>query len=108
MPWTILLAYAYGILTMGLGIFAFLHKGSVPSLIAGGILGILAIAGAYLAKGAHPRIAFGLVALSAIASLGKSVPALVNGKPFYPDGVIAVLGVLGLVAGVAGFLGAGK
>jgi len=107
MPWTILLAYVYGVLTIALGVVGFVHKGSTPSLIAGSALGILAIAGAYFAKH-HPKIAFGLVGLAALGSLGKSVPALMNGKPLWPDGAIAAVGVLGLAAAIGGFLGAGR
>lgn len=107
MPWTVLLAYAYGVLMIVLGVEAFVRKGSVPSIIAGSILGILAIAGGYLAKH-HPKVGWALVALSAVASLGKAVPPLVSGKPFYPDGAIAILGVLGLIAAIGGFMGAGR
>ena len=107
MPWTVLLAYIYGVLMIILGVEAFVRKGSVASIAAGSALGLLAIAGGYLAKH-HPKVGWALVVLSALAALGKSVPALVNGKPFYPDGVIAILGVLGLVAGVCGYMGLGK
>ena len=107
MPWTIGLAYLYGIATILLGIVGYVHAGSKASIISGGISGLIAIAGAVLAK-QHPRVGFALVGLIALATLGRFGMTFVKTKHLYPDGVIVLLAVVGLVAAIGGFTGSGR
>ena len=108
MPWTVLLVFAYGAVTILLGVAGFVNKHSVASLISAGIFGALVILGGFLAK-QHPRVGYGIVLLVALAILGRfGMNFIKKGGDFYPDGVILLTSVVGLVAAIAGLAGQGK
>jgi uncharacterized membrane protein (UPF0136 family) len=107
MPWTIALSFAYGILTIALGVVAFVHAGSKMSLIFGGLSGLLVLVGAVLAR-QHPRVGFGIVLFVAVATLGRFGMNFASKKDLYPDGVIVALSLMGLAAAIGGFMGSGK
>jgi uncharacterized membrane protein (UPF0136 family) len=109
MPWTIVLVFAYGLVTILLGVAGFVNKHSVASLISAGIFGGLVIVGGVLAMKQHPRIGYGLTLLVALAILGRfGMSFMKKGGDFYPDGVIIATSVVGLVAAIAGLAGKGS
>jgi uncharacterized membrane protein (UPF0136 family) len=60
----------YAILTIGLGAYGYFEKGSMPSLIAGGVAGLLLLGSLALAK-THPRIGRIAAAVIALLMLGQ-------------------------------------
>lgn len=82
----------YGIVTLGGGVHGFVSKGSLPSLIAGSVLGLLLLAGA---RGMVRNEWWGwwLSLLSVLALLGRFVPAFTTSGSAYPHGLMATLGI---------------
>lgn len=83
---------AYGAITLLGGLDGYLSKGSVPSLVAGTLLGVLLLAGA---RGLHRNEDWGwwLSALGVVLLVGRFAPAFTKTGQVYPHGLMAALGV---------------
>ena len=86
----------FGLLTLAGGIMGYVKANSLASLVAGGLSGILLIAGALMmASNARP-ILMGLGLISLVLAI-RFVPAFINTMKPMPAGMMAVLSVVGLV-----------
>ena len=95
--------YLFGVLTLAGAVQGFL-AGSKASLIAGGLLGTLVLAGAYLSA-AQPGLGYTLVAVGSFGMAGKFVPAFFKkGRAIWPAGVLGLLGLASLVLAVMGLV----
>lgn len=100
----------FGVVSIVLGVLGYVRAKSVASLYAGGLSGILMAASAVMAlrraEKSPDLFNFGylLCLLLSVALLGRFLPAFLKSKKFYPAGIMAVLGVLGVVAGVLALL----
>lgn len=85
----------FGILTLAGGIMGYAKANSMASLIAGGLSGLLLIAGSFmLTPGGRPvLIGLGVVSLALAA---RFVPAFINTMKFMPAGIMAILSVIGV------------
>lgn len=63
----------YGLLNIAFGLLGWINKGSVMSLLAGGIAGILAIVGAIIAK-RNPVLGYAIVIVVSIAMIARFLP----------------------------------
>lgn len=97
---TKLFYFAFGLLTLGGGIQAFLAVGSKPSLIAGGISGILLLLAGWLVQTGRtqPGLILGLVICLGLA--GRFLPLFFKGGGWWPAGVEGWLGAVGLILSV--------
>jgi uncharacterized membrane protein (UPF0136 family) len=87
----------FGLLTLAGGIMGYVKANSLPSLIAGGVAGILLMVGAWLITwGARP-ILMGLGLIS-LALAVRFVPIFLDKKAFMPGGLMAILSVIGVIA----------
>lgn len=80
----------FGLLTIIGGVIGYTSKGSVASIVAGGISGLLLLIAAYLIPG---NTVAGL-AIGGVVSLllaGRFLPAFLNTGGFMPAGMMAVL-----------------
>lgn len=99
----------FGTVSLILGILGYVRAKSIPSLIAGGISGIGLCASGVIAlrkaggDGVNPGYIMGLVL--SVLLLGRFLPVFLKGKKFYPAGIMAVLSLLGIAAGIAGLIG---
>lgn len=93
--------YVFGLITLGGGVQAFLAIGSKPSLIAGGISGLLLLlAGALVQTGkVIPGLVLGLVITLGLA--GRFLPKFLKGGGWWPAGVEGWLGAIGLLLTIA-------
>ncbi|HEX8679689.1 MAG TPA: TMEM14 family protein, partial [Chthoniobacterales bacterium] len=83
----------FGLLTIAGGVIGFASKGSVASIVAGSISGILLLVAAFLLPG---NVVAGL-AMAGIVSLllaGRFVPAFMKTGGFMPAGMMSVLSVI--------------
>jgi uncharacterized membrane protein (UPF0136 family) len=101
----------FGAISLILGILGFLRAKSRASLIAGGLSGI-ALMGAAFVIAKHYKFEpehlnrgylMGLV-LSALL-LGRFLPGFIKSKKVYPAGIMALLSLGGIVAGILGLTG---
>ena len=86
----------FGLLTLAGGIMGYVKANSMASLVAGGISGILLIAGALLMATNVRLMLMGLGLVSLLLAI-RFVPAFINTMKPMPAGMMAVLSVVGLV-----------
>lgn len=93
----------FGLLTIVGGVMGYARAGSMASIIAGSISGILLLLAAFLLPGnAAAGLAIGLVVSIALA--GKFVPALLNTGQVMPAGLMSVLSVIGVIVAIVAWL----
>lgn len=93
----------FGVLTIVGGIIGYVSKGSVPSIIAGSISGLLLIGGALLLPN---QVAAGL-ALDLIVSLllaGQFVPKFIQTGKAMPAGMMSILSVIGILTALVAWI----
>jgi len=103
MPWTVIVLFVYGVFTIAMGLAGFIHGHSLPSLISGGIAGVLVLVAASLAKG-QPKVGFGLALVVALLMIGRFMGPLMSKHQLYPAGIIVGASVVGIIAAIAGLL----
>lgn len=96
--------FVYGVFTIAMGLAGFIHGHSLPSLISGGLVGVLVLVGANLAK-TNPKVGFGMAVVLALLMLGRFMGPLMSKHQVYPAGIIVTASVVGMIAAVAGLLG---
>ena len=88
--------FVFGALTIAGGVMGYVKASSMPSLIAGGISGILLlIAGALIPSKPQAGLILGLVISIALA--GRFVPAFLKTHNFMPAGMMSILSVIGIL-----------
>lgn len=109
MPFISIYFLVFGALTIAGGVMGYVKAGSVASLVAGSISGILLLGGGFLVSSQPPSqgvlAGLGLVCLA----LGyRFVTAFLKGGGFMPAGLMASLSVVGLVLIVLAFVQSSK
>ncbi|HEY2102952.1 MAG TPA: TMEM14 family protein [Chthoniobacterales bacterium] len=94
----------FGILTIAGGIIGYVSKGSVPSIVAGTIAGILLLVAAFLLP-AHFTVGLIIALLVSLLLAGQFVPKLIRTGQMMPAGMMSILSLLGIVAVIAAWLG---
>ena len=93
----------FGVLTIVGGIIGYASKGSVPSIIAGSISGVLLLAAGFLLPEHHtPGLVLALVVSILLAA--QFVPKFFATWKMMPAGLMSILSVLGVVAAVVSWL----
>ena len=89
----------FGLLTLVGGVMGYVKAGSLPSLIAGSVAGLLLILGDLLAFGNYRKVGATLLLLVSLLLLGRFAPSLLKGK-LNPAAYIVPLSVVGTVLSV--------
>ena len=89
----------FGILTIAGGIIGYVRAGSMPSIIAGSISGILLIVAAFLLP---DHLVAGLVVCLVVSLLlaGQFIPKLIRTGKAMPAGMMSVLSVIGIIMAI--------
>jgi uncharacterized membrane protein (UPF0136 family) len=91
MSFPVLLLYIYGVLLILGGLMGYIKAKSVPSLVAGGVCGVIALLlGYYYTWHFAPHAAF-LLALLLIVMMGRRY---LNSRKIMPAGLIVVLSII--------------
>ena len=93
----------FGLLTIVGGVIGYASKGSMASIVAGSISGILLLVGAFLL----PDKAVAGLAIAGVVSVllaGRFIPAFMKTGDFMPSGMMAVLSAIGIVMAILGFV----
>src|SRR6187402_3595170 len=94
----------FGLITFVLAAIAGIKAKSRASLFAGGISGILLVVSTIMAwkrdKDIGTNWGYVLALVVSVALLGRFLPAFLKTKKLYPAGIMAVLSILGVVAGI--------
>jgi uncharacterized membrane protein (UPF0136 family) len=89
----------FGILTIVGGIIGYASKGSMASIVAGSVSGILILLAAFLL----PDKATAGLLLGGVVSLllaGRFLPVFIRTGDFMPAGMMSILSVIGLVMAI--------
>ena len=101
----------FGVVSIILGILGFVRAKSRASLIAGGLSGIalmgaaFVIAKHYKFEPEHLNRGYIMGLVLSVLLLGRFLPAFLKTKKFYPAGIMAILSLGGIIAGIFGLLG---
>ena len=89
----------FGLLTIVGGVIGYTTKGSVPSIIAGSVAGILLLIAAFLI----PQSLVAGIALAGIVSLllaGQFVPKFIKTGQMMPAALMSLLSVIGVIVAI--------
>ena len=90
----------FGILTIVGGIIGYATKGSMASIIAGGISGALLLVAAFLLPG-NVTAGLAIALIVSVLLAGRFLPAFINTGSMMPAGMMAFLSVIGIVFSIA-------
>src|ERR1044072_7214821 len=88
---------AFGVLTIAGGIVGYAKAGSVASIVAGSITGILLLVAAFLLP-QHRTIGLATAFIISLLLAAQFVPKFIRTGRVMPAGMMAILSVIGLVA----------
>lgn len=96
--------FVFGALTIAGGVMGYVKAGSMASLFAGGISGLLLLVAGWLILSAkvQPGLILGLILCIALA--GRFLPAFIKTQKFMPAGMVGILGVIGIVLTILAFV----
>lgn len=103
MPWLNTVLVLFSLLNIGLGIYGFVAKNTLVSLIAGVVIGLLMLGTVALAK-THPRWGrIGSLVLT-IAVLGQFAPKFIKTQDWLPAGILTIAGAIVFICLGAGHM----
>lgn len=86
----------FGLLTIIGGVIGYVSKGSLPSIIAGAICGILLVLGAFLLP-SHFVAGIAIAAVVSLLLAGQFVPKFIKSGQAMPAGMMSILSLIGIV-----------
>lgn len=94
---------AFGVLTITGGIIGYVKAGSMASIIAGSITGILLLVAAFLLP-QHRAIGLATAFIISLLLAAQFVPKFIRTGRVMPAGMMAILSVIGLVAAIVAWV----
>ena len=93
----------FGILTIAGGVIGYLKAGSMASIVAGCLTGILLLAAAFLLpKNLEAGLALGVIVSLLLAI--QFVPKFIQTAKAMPAGMMSVLSVIGIILGILAWM----
>jgi uncharacterized membrane protein (UPF0136 family) len=93
----------FGVLTIVGGIVGYVKAGSVASIIAGSITGVLLLVAAFLLP-EHRAIALASALILSLLLAGQFVPKFLRTGKVMPAGIMSILSVIGIVAAIVAWV----
>jgi uncharacterized membrane protein (UPF0136 family) len=93
----------FGLLTIIGGVMGYVRAGSMASIIAGSVSGILLLVAAFL-MGNNAVAGLALAAVVSILLAGRFVPAFMKNGEFMPAGMMSVLSVIGIIMAIVAWM----
>jgi uncharacterized membrane protein (UPF0136 family) len=93
----------FGLLTIAGGVMGYVKAGSVASIVAGAISGVLLLLAAFLLP---QQLAAALI-LAAVVSIllaSRFLPAFLKTGKFMPAGMMAILSVIGVIMAIVAWI----
>ena len=94
---------AFGVLTIAGGIVGYAKAGSVASIVAGSITGILLLVAAFLLP-QHRAIGLATAFIISLLLAAQFVPKFIRTGRVMPAGMMAILSVIGLIAAIVAWV----
>lgn len=93
----------FGLLTIAGGIIGYVKAGSLPSIIAGAITGVLLLIAAFLLP--ENRLwGLGLALITSLLLAAQFVPKFIRTGKVMPAGMMSILSVIGIVIGLVAWM----
>ena len=89
----------FGILTIAGGVVGYVKAGSLPSIIAGSITGVLLLVGAFLLP-EHRAVGLATAFIVSLLLAAQFVPKFVRTGRVMPAGMMSVLSVIGIIVAI--------
>lgn len=96
-PWLSGLIGVYALTAIGGGIAGYLAKGSMMSLMAGVLSGVILLVGLFLVK-KNATLGYGITAFGCVLMIGGMMPRYLEKYTLWPAGVMAIGGIVVLIA----------
>jgi uncharacterized membrane protein (UPF0136 family) len=93
----------FGALTILGGVIGYVKAGSVPSIIAGAITGILLLVAGWILPN-NRAIGLAIAFIVSLLLAAQFVPKLVRTGKMMPAGLMSILSVIGIVAAIVAWL----
>ena len=93
----------FGLLTIIGGVIGYLRAGSMASIIAGSVSGLLLLLAAFLLPG-NAVAGLALAGIVSIALAGRFVPAFLKSGDLMPAGMMSVLSVIGIIMAIVAWM----
>jgi uncharacterized membrane protein (UPF0136 family) len=93
----------FGLLTIIGGVMGYVRAGSMASIIAGSVSGILLLVAAFL-MGNNAVAGLALAAIVSILLAGRFVPAFLKNGDFMPAGMMSILSVIGIIMAIVAWM----
>jgi uncharacterized membrane protein (UPF0136 family) len=93
----------FGALTIIGGIIGYVKAGSLPSIIAGGITGVLLLVAGWILP-SNRTIGLAIAFFVSLFLAAQFVPKLIRTAKVMPAGLMSILSVIGIVVAIAAWL----
>ena len=93
----------FGVLTIAGGIVGYVKAGSVASIIAGSITGVLLLVAAFLLP-QHRGVGLATALVVSLLLAGQFVPKFLQTGRVMPAGMMSILSVIGVVAAIVAWI----
>ena len=93
----------FGVLTIAGGVVGYLKAGSVASIIAGSITGVLLLIAAFLLL-QHRAIGLATAFIVSLLLAAQFVPKFIRTGRVMPPGMMSVLSVIGVIAAIVAWV----
>ncbi|PYL64544.1 MAG: hypothetical protein DMF20_10400 [Verrucomicrobia bacterium] len=94
---------AFGILTIAGGIVGYAKAGSVASIIAGSITGVLLLVAAFLLP-EHRAIGLATAFIISLLLVAQFAPKFIRTGRIMPAGMMSILSLIGLIAAIVAWV----
>jgi uncharacterized membrane protein (UPF0136 family) len=93
----------FGVLTIAGGVVGYVKAGSVASIIAGSITGVLLLVAAFLLP-EHRAIALATAFIISLLLAAQFVPKFIQTGRAMPAGMMSILSVIGIIAAIVAWV----
>jgi uncharacterized membrane protein (UPF0136 family) len=93
----------FGVLTIAGGIVGYVKAGSVASIIAGSITGVLLLVAAFLLP-QHRGVGLATALVISLVLAGQFVPKFLQTGRAMPAGMMSILSVIGVIAAIVAWI----
>ena len=93
----------FGVLTVAGGVVGYVKAGSVASIIAGSITGVLLLVAAFLLP-EHRAIGLATALILSLLLAAQFVPKFMRTGKVMPAGMMSILSVIGLIAAIVAWV----
>ena len=95
--------FVFGVLTIAGGVAGYVKAGSVASIIAGSITGVLLLVAAFLLP-AHRAIGLATAFIISVLLAAQFAPKFIRTGRLMPAGMMSILSVIGIIAAIVAWV----